>query len=111
MDVITKKGCNGRKQDLGINSFFWLEQPCIGLSFANIYPPSRLLGKSIANMKTRWSLNSQGCMITRHATGPGSWSAIMNVLALIQARLNKAARIAAAQKASLVYRGVPYAKA
>jgi len=35
----------------------------------------------------------------------------MNVLALIQARLKKAARIAAAQKASLVYRGVPYAKA
>jgi len=50
-------------------------------------------------------------MITRHATGPGSWSTIMNILALIQARLNKAARIAAAQKASLVYRGVPYAKA
>lgn len=65
----------------------------------------------IASIKARWSLNDQGCMITRHATGPGSWSTIMNVLALIQARLNKAARIAAAQKASLVYRGVPYAKA
>lgn len=34
---------------------------------------------------------------------------IMNVLALIQARLQKTARIAAAQK-SLVYRGVSHPK-
>jgi len=67
--------------------------------------------RGTARIKIRWSLSDQGCMITRHATGPGSWSTIMNVLALIQARLKKAARIAAAQKVSLVYRGVPYAKA
>jgi len=37
MGAITKKGCDGRRRDLEINSFFWLEQPCIGLSSAKIY--------------------------------------------------------------------------
>lgn len=34
----------------------------------------------------------------------------MNVLAMIKAKMEKAQRIANAQKVSLVYRGVPYAK-
>jgi hypothetical protein len=49
-------------------------------------------------------------MITRHATGPGSWRIIMNFLAMIKAKLEKAARLREAQLAHLVYRGVSYTK-
>lgn len=50
-------------------------------------------------------------MITRHATGPGSWNIPMNVLAIVKAKLEKAARLRQAQMAHLVYRGVSYSKA
>jgi len=49
-------------------------------------------------------------MITRHATGPGSWNIPMNVLAIVKARLEKAARLREAQLAHLAYRGVSYTK-
>lgn len=51
-----------------------------------------------------------GCIETRQGTGSGVSVKTMNVLAIIKARKEKSQLRKEAQKAFLVYRGVPYTK-
>lgn len=53
---------------------------------------------------------TMGCIETRQGTGSGVSVKTMNVLAIIKARKEKSQLRKEAQKAFLVYRGVPYTK-